>query len=567
MRGMFSTHVALVFVLIISISPCFSTEPNESINPVKQSNIAEQIKKCIYKRTPQGELEMFIHFPKDWQSTDNRPAIVFFFGGGFRTGTIKEFTRHAEYLASRGMVTARADYRVKDRHGTTPDKCVEDAKSAVRWLRSSANKFGIDPNKIAASGHSAGGHIAACASTTMGLEAEGEARSISSKPNLLVLFNSSLDGDWKNSNEPSFRKMTDSLSPNDNLTPDLCPAILFYGMEDSRHLMDGLDFVYKAGKLGNTAELHAAEGQSHNSSKYPPWYERTLYLMDQFLAKHGYLSGEPTINLPEGKVGMSRMTSKDLSFLDSLNHTPLHIATRNGDKRLVQTLVADGVDVNLKNRWGQTPLYLAASVDMEIVQILIDAGADPNIKNRWGDALLHAAAKEGDMELATLLISKGADVNIATNLGQTPIVLAMMGNHNELVDLLLSKGSDIPPLHLALYTKDEAKVKALIEAGANVNERTRYGTSPLDGAIQAGLADIALLLIKNGGNVNAKDNWDWTPLHSATEEGHKEIVELLIGKGANVNARDGAGRIPLWYAEKEGHTEIFKLLRKHGAKE
>ena len=114
--------------------------------------------------------------------------------------------------------------------------------------------------------------------------------------------------------------------------------------------------------------------------------------------------------------------------------------------------------------------------------------------------------------------------------------------------------------------KDETKAKSLIEAGADVNRRTPYGTTPLGRAIGADLKDIVELLIAKGADVNAKDNWNWTPLHSAAY-GHKDIVELLITEGANVNARDGGSRTPLWYAKDEGNAEIVELLRKHGAKE
>jgi hypothetical protein len=84
---------------------------------------------------------MHVHFPADWKKDDKRPAIVFFFGGGWTSGTVKQFEPQAAYLASRGLVAARADYRVKSRHEVTPDACVEDARSAVRWLRQNAEKY------------------------------------------------------------------------------------------------------------------------------------------------------------------------------------------------------------------------------------------------------------------------------------------------------------------------------------------------------------------------------------------------------------------------------------------
>src|SRR5262245_25583025 len=91
-----------------------------------------------YKTIKEGPLEIVVHYPPGWKESDRRPAIVFFFGGGWTNGRITQFETQAEHLARRGMVAARADYRVKSRQGVTPDRCVEDAKSAVRWLRASA---------------------------------------------------------------------------------------------------------------------------------------------------------------------------------------------------------------------------------------------------------------------------------------------------------------------------------------------------------------------------------------------------------------------------------------------
>ena len=143
----------------------------------------------VYRKTKQADLELVVHYPPGWTDHDKRPAIVFFFGGGWENGTIKAFEPQSKHLASRGMVAARADYRVKSRHGVTPKECVEDAKSAVRWLRANAAKLGIDPDRIVAAGGSAGGHIAACTAFTPALDAEDEDAKVSSKPNALVLYN------------------------------------------------------------------------------------------------------------------------------------------------------------------------------------------------------------------------------------------------------------------------------------------------------------------------------------------------------------------------------------------
>src|SRR5262245_22375512 len=104
---------------------------------------AGRVESFVFKKTPQADLKIHVHYPPGWAVKDKRPAIVFFFGGGWTGGNIEQFTPQAQYLAGRGMVTARADYRVKKRHDVTPDKCVEDCKSAVRWLHQNAAKLGI----------------------------------------------------------------------------------------------------------------------------------------------------------------------------------------------------------------------------------------------------------------------------------------------------------------------------------------------------------------------------------------------------------------------------------------
>src|SRR5688572_17645685 len=86
-----------------------------------QNQAGEAAKAFSYKKTKQAELAMHVHFPPGWQKDDKRPAVVFFFGGGWTGGKVEQFEPQAAYLASRGMVAARADYRVKSRHDVTPD--------------------------------------------------------------------------------------------------------------------------------------------------------------------------------------------------------------------------------------------------------------------------------------------------------------------------------------------------------------------------------------------------------------------------------------------------------------
>ena len=129
------------------------------------SHAADKIKptrSAVYKTVGDTKLKLHIFEPLKHQKTDKKAAIVFFFGGGWNGGTPTQFYQQADFLAKKGMVAFSAEYRVKSRNKTTPFDAVEDAKSAIRWVRQHASNLGIDPDRIVASGGSAGGHLAAC---------------------------------------------------------------------------------------------------------------------------------------------------------------------------------------------------------------------------------------------------------------------------------------------------------------------------------------------------------------------------------------------------------------------
>jgi len=271
--------VCAVFEIVVAYA-------DDSATPINQS--------FIYKKTKQADLEIVVHYPPGWKQADKRPGIVFFFGGGWTGGRIQQFEPQAIHLASRGMVAARADYRVKSRHGVTPKECVEDAKSAVRWLRQNAVKLGIDPDQIVAAGGSAGGHIAACTALTEGLDAEGENTGVSSRPNALVLFNPVLRFNGipqlmeRIGNDETLGK---AISPTLHLAKDSPPTLIFFGTADRLAVM-GDEFVQKSKELGHRAELFTADGQPHSFFNRPPWLEKTTQRVDEFLVSIGYLESK-----------------------------------------------------------------------------------------------------------------------------------------------------------------------------------------------------------------------------------------------------------------------------------
>ena len=255
----------------------------------------------VYKTTPQGDLEIQLQFPEGWTAEDRRPAVIFFFGGGWRGGNVRQFVRQATYLTNRGLAAARADYRVKSRQGTTPLEAVADGKSAVRWLRAHAAALGIDPDRIVGSGGSAGGHLAACAGIIDGRDEPGEDLSVSSRPNLLVLFNPVVDFSALDDAGERLGVGADGdvlareISPAHHLRADSPPTVLFFGDEDGRFYPPA-----RAAELGMRADLHVAAGQKHGFFNNAPWVEATMKVMDDFLVEMGYLKGDARIDVPEG---------------------------------------------------------------------------------------------------------------------------------------------------------------------------------------------------------------------------------------------------------------------------
>lgn len=116
----------------------------------------------VTSRHGNRQLKMTLLIP---QSKEPRPAIVYYPGGGFTSAEHEKFIEMRMALAKAGFVVAAAEYR------TVPDRfpaLVNDAKSAVRFLRAHADELGVDPRYIGVIGDSAGGYVAQMMGTTNG---------------------------------------------------------------------------------------------------------------------------------------------------------------------------------------------------------------------------------------------------------------------------------------------------------------------------------------------------------------------------------------------------------------
>ncbi len=254
----------------------------------------------VYKKASGGELTLHGFFPADWKATDKRPVVVFFFGGGWKSGAYTQFVPQCEYFAGRGLVTLSADYRIESKHKTTPDKCVEDAKSAVRWVRAHADKLGIDPDKVIASGGSAGGHIAACTALVEGFDAATDPKDTSCVPNALLLFNPALNLP-REVKDADGKDIAAKISPTKFLGKKTPPTWVVFGDADAM-LGQGEEYAKKAKELGVSMELYTAPKQPHGFFNRSPWIESTTAVADQWLVKQGYLKGDGTLKPDEKAV-------------------------------------------------------------------------------------------------------------------------------------------------------------------------------------------------------------------------------------------------------------------------
>ena len=255
--------------------------------------------KLLYKQTPQGELKLHVFNPPNHTSKVRKPAIVFFFGGGWNGGSPGQFYGQSEHLASRGMVAVCAEYRTKNNHGTDPRACVMDAKSAMRWVRSHADELGIDPERIVAGGGSAGGHLAAATATVTKFNEPDEEVSTDCRPKALVLFNPVFDNGPEGYGHGRVKEYWQDFSPLHNLKKGTPPTIFFLGTKD-KHIPVATAEQYKAAMdaNGDRCELHVYQDRPHGffnrRGKADADFDDTLAKADGFLVSLGYLPRKHT---------------------------------------------------------------------------------------------------------------------------------------------------------------------------------------------------------------------------------------------------------------------------------
>ncbi len=241
----------------------------------------------IYKNAGKKKLALFVDAPEGHTPDAKVPVIVFFHGGGFKSGSEKQFEQHAKYLAKRGMVAVRVRYRLISEKGVEIKDCVEDAISAMRWVRSNADKLGVDPDRIAAGGGSAGGYLSVATLMIEHINAKTDPAGVSAKPNALVLFNPGFGAPNKE-NAPDPRDKDGKGELSQYVKPNQPPMIHFFGSEDP-FLPGARRFIETYKQAGNRCELITYEGEAHSFFNKDKYFELTIAQTDKFLTGLGWL--------------------------------------------------------------------------------------------------------------------------------------------------------------------------------------------------------------------------------------------------------------------------------------
>lgn len=308
--------------------------------------------------------------------------------------------------------------------------------------------------------------------------------------------------------------------------------------------------------------------------------------------------------------GQSSWTGKDGS-------SELHLASHLGLTKLVSELVLEGVNPDIKDANGVTPLMLAAGQgSVDVAKVLIEAGASVNSVDNTGCSLLYKAAGLDQVAFVQLLVEqKDINVNISHSRQSdfTPLIRAALDGYAEIVKLLVS----VPQLEInktcsepagttaLMYTASEGELECakilLSQPSIEIDLQDERGATALIYAAENGYTDIVevllerdadtealevgtrgtalmraidynaiptvKLLLQNGANVHHKDCFDRGMLHGAACNGRSEIIEILLefDPTLDINMQDVNGKTTLHDVARLGNENTAKVLLDHGA--
>jgi ankyrin repeat protein len=255
-----------------------------------------------------------------------------------------------------------------------------------------------------------------------------------------------------------------------------------------------------------------------------------------------------------------------------LGNTALIKACEFGSLDIAKVLVDAGANINLKSKAGFTPLFYAVQKNHKpVVEYLISKGVNVDEKNgQEGSSALYQASYDGLLEIVTMLVDAGADVHLKPTHGYSILYAAFQNNHKPIMEYLISKGArvdekngpiEITVLYQACTESSLDIITLFVDAGADVNSKTKAGYTPLFLAVQNKRKPIVEYLISKGARINEKNGLnDDSALHKACYSGSLEMTKTLVEAGADINILDKIGQKPIDLAIGQNHQAVVEYL-------
>ena len=280
----------------------FKNEIEQNIKSVLDARKDHEVK--IYKTENAFHLEVHIFKPEDMTSTEERPTIVIFHGGGWNGGNPSWAFGRAQHFKDLGMVAIAAQYRLTNEHDITALESMSDARDLIIWIRSKSDSLNISPDSIVAFGWSAGAHLVSSAAI---FSDSIPNQSINSIPNAMILVSPAVSlpkgKGWEVWKQNVFGAKTtvSSANPVEHVRKGLPPTIILQGRDDSVTPLDGVQLFHdKMLANGNYCELWIYDGvghlftPSHLNDRGQPKPDREVQKKavkkaDEFLIKLGYI--------------------------------------------------------------------------------------------------------------------------------------------------------------------------------------------------------------------------------------------------------------------------------------
>ncbi len=264
--------------------------------PLVPDDIIEY-KDIVYKETKSRPLKLDIYRLKSLK--EPAPVLIFIHGGGWKKGDKQDYLRYLIDYAKKGYVTATVAYRFT-KEALFP-AAVLDVKCAVRWIRSHAQEFMINPDKIAVIGGSAGGHLAMMVGYSADIAEFNKecADTVNNRVQAVVDLYGPADLSTAYAREQNSPKqflgksyeedpaLYRKASPNTYITSDDPPTLIFQGTIDALVPYSQSDSLKKwLDKAGVPAEYHKLKGWPHTMDLAKEVNEYCQYYMDAFFKKY-----------------------------------------------------------------------------------------------------------------------------------------------------------------------------------------------------------------------------------------------------------------------------------------